>query len=68
MSPDYLCMDGTIPRKKLAEVLKEITKLSQKHGLKVANCFHAGDGNLHPLIMFDSAPPLPTASPSSSIV
>jgi glycolate oxidase len=54
MSPDYLCMDGTIPRKKLAEVLKEITKLSQKHGLKVANCFHAGDGNLHPLIMFDS--------------
>ncbi|NCU51361.1 MAG: FAD-binding protein [Candidatus Fonsibacter ubiquis] len=54
MSPDYLCMDGTIPRKKLAEVLKEITKLSQKHGLRVANCFHAGDGNLHPLIMFDS--------------
>jgi glycolate oxidase len=54
MSPDYLCMDGTIPRKKLAEVLQEITKLSQKHGLRVANCFHAGDGNLHPLIMFDS--------------
>jgi len=54
MSPDYLCMDGTIPRKKLPEVLREITKLSQKHGLRVANCFHAGDGNLHPLIMFDS--------------
>ena len=54
LSPDYLCMDGTIPRKKLAEVLKEITKLSQKHNLRVANCFHAGDGNLHPLIMFDS--------------
>jgi glycolate oxidase len=54
MSPDYICMDGTIPRKKLPEVLKEITKLSKKYGLRVANCFHAGDGNLHPLIMFDS--------------
>lgn len=54
ISPDYLCMDGTIPRKKLPEVLKEITRLSNKYGLRVANCFHAGDGNLHPLIMFDS--------------
>jgi glycolate oxidase len=54
MSPDYLCMDGVIPRKKLPEVLKEINKLSKKYNLRVANCFHAGDGNLHPLIMFDS--------------
>jgi len=54
MSPDYLCMDGVIPRKKLPEVLREINKLSQKYNLRVANCFHAGDGNLHPLIMFDS--------------
>ena len=54
MSPDYYCMDGTIPRGKLAEVLKEIKKLSIKYGLKVANAFHAGDGNLHPLIMYDA--------------
>jgi len=47
-------MDGVIPRKKLPEVLREINKLSQKYNLRVANCFHAGDGNLHPLIMFDS--------------
>jgi len=54
MSPDYYCMDGTIPRGKLAEVLKEIQKLSKKYNLPVANAFHAGDGNLHPLIMYDS--------------
>jgi len=54
MSPDYYFMDGTIPRGKLAEVLKEIKKLSIKYGLKVANAFHAGDGNLHPLIMYDA--------------
>ena len=54
MSPDYYCMDGTIPRGKLAEVLKEIGKLSKKYNLPVANAFHAGDGNLHPLIMYDS--------------
>jgi glycolate oxidase len=53
MAPDYYCMDGSIPRGKLAEALLEIKKLSEKYELPVANCFHAGDGNLHPLIMFD---------------
>jgi glycolate oxidase len=54
ISPDYLCMDGTIPRNKLANVLTEIGKLSKKYNLSVANAFHAGDGNLHPLIMYDA--------------
>ena len=54
MAPDYYCMDGTIPRGKLAEVLKEISRLSKKYNLPVANAFHAGDGNLHPLIMYDA--------------
>ena len=54
MAPDYYCMDGPIPRRKLSEVLKEISRLSQKYDLPVANAFHAGDGNLHPLIMFDA--------------
>ena len=54
MAPDYYCMDGTIPRGKLSEVLKEINRLSKKYNLPVANAFHAGDGNLHPLIMFDA--------------
>ena len=54
MAPDYYCMDGTIPRGKLAMVLKEIGRLSKKYGLPVANAFHAGDGNLHPLIMYDA--------------
>ena len=54
MAPDYYCMDGTIPRGKLAEVLKEIQRLSKKYNLPVANAFHAGDGNLHPLIMYDA--------------
>ena len=54
MAPDYYCMDGTIPRGKLAEVLREIRRLSKKYNLPVANAFHAGDGNLHPLIMFDA--------------
>jgi glycolate oxidase len=53
-SPDYYCMDGTIPRRHLAHVLEEIEKLSQHYGLKVANVFHAGDGNLHPLILYDA--------------
>jgi glycolate oxidase len=57
LAPDYLCMDGSIPRGKLAEVLKEITRLSKKYDLPVANAFHAGDGNLHPLIMFDANNP-----------
>ncbi len=54
ISPDYLCMDGTIPRKKLPEVLAGMKALSLKHNLRVANVFHAGDGNLHPLILFDA--------------
>ena len=54
ISPDYMCMDGTIPRKKLPEVLAGMAELSKKHRLKVANVFHAGDGNLHPLILFDA--------------
>ena len=54
LSPDYYCMDGTIPRGKLAEVLREIGRLSKKYNLSVANAFHAGDGNLHPLIMYDA--------------
>ena len=54
LAPDYMCMDGSIPRGKLAEVLNEISRLSKQYGLPVANAFHAGDGNLHPLIMFDA--------------
>ena len=54
ISPDYLCMDGTIPRKKLPEVLRGMQEMSKRYGLRVANVFHAGDGNLHPLILFDS--------------
>lgn len=54
ISPDYYCMDGTIPRKRLAEVLIGITKMEEKYGLRCANVFHAGDGNLHPLILFDA--------------
>jgi glycolate oxidase len=57
ISPDYLCMDGTIPRKKLPEVLSSMAALSRKHDLRVANVFHAGDGNLHPLILFDANKP-----------
>jgi len=54
ISPDYLCMDGTIPRKTLPVVLRGIAALSVQYGLRVANVFHAGDGNLHPLILFDA--------------
>jgi glycolate oxidase len=54
ISPDYYCMDGTIPRKRLGEVLKAIAAMEQKYDLRCANVFHAGDGNLHPLIMFDA--------------
>jgi len=53
MAPDYYCMDGSIPRGKLAVALKEIKKLSEKYNLEVVNAFHAGDGNLHPIIVFD---------------
>jgi glycolate oxidase len=54
MSPDYMCMDSTIPRKRLADVLLAIQAMEVKYGLRCANVFHAGDGNLHPLIMFDA--------------
>ena len=57
ISPDYYCMDGTIPRKKLAQVLQGIADLEIKHQLRCANVFHAGDGNLHPLILFDANTP-----------
>ena len=57
ISPDYLCMDGTIPTGELPHVLKRIGEMSEQYGLKVANVFHAGDGNLHPLIMFDANDP-----------
>jgi glycolate oxidase len=57
ISPDYLCMDGTIPTSRLPEVLHRIGSMSDSYGLKVANIFHAGDGNLHPLIMFDANDP-----------
>jgi glycolate oxidase len=57
ISPDYLCMDGTIPRKRLPEVLTGMAELSRQYGLRVANVFHAGDGNLHPLILFDANDP-----------
>jgi glycolate oxidase len=57
ISPDYLCMDGTIPTGQLPFVLRRIGEMSDQYGLKVANIFHAGDGNLHPLIMFDANDP-----------
>ena len=57
LSPDYYCMDGTIPRKHLAKVLAKISELSKEYGLAVANVFHAGDGNLHPLILYNANKP-----------
>ena len=54
VSPDYYCMDGTIPRKRLGEVLTAIEAMQERYGLRCANVFHAGDGNLHPLILFDA--------------
>ena len=57
ISPDYYCMDGTIPRRELPKVLKGIDELSNEFGLRVANVFHAGDGNMHPLILFDANQP-----------
>jgi glycolate oxidase len=57
ISPDYYCMDGTIPRGRLPEVLSRMTALSKQYGLRVANVFHAGDGNLHPLILYDANEP-----------
>ena len=57
ISPDYYCMDGTIPRAQLPVVLKRMKEMSAKYGLRVANVFHAGDGNLHPLILYDANKP-----------
>ena len=57
LAPDYYCMDGTIPRKHLPEVLRRIRAWSEEFGLRVANVFHAGDGNLHPLILYDANRP-----------
>ena len=57
ISPDYYCMDGTIPRHQLPTVLTRMSELSDKYGLRVANVFHAGDGNLHPLILYDANVP-----------
>jgi glycolate oxidase len=54
ISPDYYCMDGTIPRKRLGEMLRFIAAMEKKYGLRCPNVFHAGDGNLHPLILFDA--------------
>jgi glycolate oxidase len=57
MSPDYMCMDSTIPRKRLAEMLRAIEAMEGKYGLRCVNVFHAGDGNLHPLILYDANDP-----------
>jgi glycolate oxidase len=62
ISPDYLCMDGTIPTSELPRVLRRISEMSDQYGLKVANIFHAGDGNLHPLIMFNANDPASLAA------
>ena len=55
LAPDYYCIDGTIPRRELPRVLTEMGRLAEAHGLGVANVFHAGDGNLHPLILYDAS-------------
>jgi glycolate oxidase len=57
MSPDFYCMDGTIPRRRLPDILQRMNLLSEQYGLRVANVFHAGDGNLHPLILYDANAP-----------
>ena len=57
ISPDYMCMDSTIPRKRLADILLAIQEMEKKYQLRCANVFHAGDGNLHPLILFDANDP-----------
>jgi glycolate oxidase len=57
ISPDYYCMDGTIPRQQLATMLSDIAQMEQEYGLRCINVFHAGDGNLHPLILYDANAP-----------
>ena len=66
ISPDYYCMDGTIPRGKLPLVLARIRDMSQKYELRCANVFHAGDGNLHPLILYDANKAVSSTAPSNS--
>jgi glycolate oxidase len=66
ISPDYYCMDGTIPRKALPQVLRGMQQFSEAYGLRVANVFHAGDGNLHPLILYDANKPGASASRSAA--
>ena len=57
ISPDYMCMDSTIPRKRLADILLAIQEMEKKYNLRCCNVFHAGDGNLHPLVLFDANDP-----------
>ena len=57
ISPNYHVQDGVIPRKDIAAVLREIAQLGRDAGLRIANVFHAGDGNLHPLVLYDAAHP-----------
>jgi len=57
LAPDFYCMDGTIPRRRLPEVLRRMAELSRQYGLEIMNVFHAGDGNLHPLILYDASRP-----------
>ena len=57
LAPDYYCMDGTIPRKRIGDVLRRMKQMESQYGLRVANVFHAGDGNLHPLILYDANKP-----------
>ena len=57
ITPDYMCLDGSVPRGRLVEVLAEMRQMSKQHRLRVVNVFHAGDGNLHPLILFDANDP-----------
>jgi len=66
ISPNYYVQDGVIPRKEIAAVLREIAELASTSGLRVANVFHAGDGNLHPLVLYDAASPARKSSPSAS--
>jgi hypothetical protein len=66
ISPDYYCMDGTIPRKHLAQVLTGIEQMERTYGLRCANVFHAGDGNLHPLILFDANSRANSSAPKPS--
>ena len=65
LSPEYIVQDGVVPRGRLAQTLAEIQRLGAEYGIRVANVFHAGDGNLHPLILIDGAAPEHWSGPSS---